>query len=292
MIAGHRIAGIIFLLGGGLFYLLMRSLNAGVITLLLCGIILLSLRKYGKKTLHTFIKSLKFNQRFFLVVIYDFMFWLVFFIITLLYGSFVQRTLDTLGIVDLQTQSLLQPEILQQNIGLLQSFFASLAVGFVIALVCTIIIYALFTALSWSVVAQKRLSLQMFKKFLALSALWLLSWVLLSFLLLIGLKAEVMVVVAFVLLVLLLHLTTVINWYMVNTLSVGKSLKKMFGKGFQLHKFVVPYIYAYGVYMIFLLIMSMLSQFQTLIIAISGIVSLLYLAWLKIYIPLIEKTIK
>jgi hypothetical protein len=282
----NRIIGALFIVASVLsFFLQNWAISTTTIMAAISGIVLLFLRApYAKKLNTLFTRTFTRRPGLALATLYEFLFWVVFAIVTMVYGLYARRTMTKLGLVQLETDALLQPDILANNLTLIQSFFAQIVGGFIIVVIAVIITYALFSGLVWRTLIGKTLSKKAFKKYLLFSTVWIGSTVILAILLALAFRPEYLRILAPAMFLVFVHLTLIANALLAKNLSVRKTISGTFSKGLQIHRIVIPYLYVYALYLVAYGVVSLTTPFPTVLGIASGITTLFFLVWLKLYI--------
>lgn len=231
---------------------------------------------------NSFINSIKnINFNIAIMVFYDILFY--FFSGLFIYSSFkyLEKKASVINLPDnILELSIQQAEFLSSNLKGLYFLIIFMAIFLILLLVLNL---SLFKGLNWSLAAKKEFNFKSFKKFLLLNLAWVPFWILLLFLVFIGINPNAINLYLLTILLIAIYLTNILYALFTKENSfniIKKTLKIAFAK---IHYFIVPYSI-----MIFLLyLLSKILTFnlqQRISFAISILILILVIAWFRLYI--------
>jgi len=291
-----RIAGALCIIIAILAYFAGRF-DFKIFLLGVAGIVLASINtKYAQSSFDDFIGTFKRWQTIVITALYDAIFWLLLVFSAQFYQWKVQaKMLQTQASTMLTQAGLADAAQLSQNVTSLRSFLTVIIAGIVVLILFNLITYTISRGLIWTNIAEKKITKKFLLKFLGLNSLWWLIWIPIIFIILITLKLSgalkgsftlVMTIAAF--------FTPILHTLYMNGRGL-RSIGQAFGLGFsKLFKFAVPYCFAYIVLVIILvpttIIFSLWPVRQPTMQAISMMIAVPWMAWLRIYLyPVIKK---
>lgn len=275
-----RILGLVVVVIGALIYWI-DSLPTALPFTIAGLLILLQTRKYGEQTWSMFMNSLKFKNRFWQVLLYDFLFWAVFVLITFAFASYLQSSGEFLGLVNLDGKAIISTDITGQNIAFLEAFFIRFFISFVLTIIAIILAFGLFSGLAWSSLLKEKFTKSVFKKYLGGSFILIPVIVILTLLMGFGVRESALIIVAIFLILLVLHFSMLLNYFLLKHRSIRKAILETVTHGVQLQKFILPYAYAAVIYLAIMILVAIVSRQQQITIIFSAIVALFYFAWFK-----------
>ncbi|MFC1768789.1 hypothetical protein ACFLZX_03410 [Nanoarchaeota archaeon] len=130
--------------------------------------------------------------------------------------------------------------------------------------------------------AEKASVLKKFLHYFYANTIWFVFWITLFIILALSVKEDALPFVLIPLLGLIIHSSMVLYSLLTrnNTLTALKKTPKI---AIQLHRFVIPWILIFGIYILYNLVWSIFSQDPNSVVQINLIITLIYLAWIKMY---------
>jgi hypothetical protein len=244
-----RIIGIAVLLLSIFFYF--TNPSAGVYLLLALSLILsFAPEKYGEDSLKKLINAL--NKNLLIIVLFDALFWLVFFVTAYFSNSLFEKTAKSfLGFDPKSTISSLDMTKVQAATSSIKTFFIVLgliALGFIIL---NLLAYSLSRCFIWFTLLKKKFNLKLFMKFLGFNSMWWVLWAVIFVFLVLKREPEILPLFAGALIILYIHTSTVAHYYLTKTNKVKESFMKAFAIAYgKLHLFILPYSFILLVYFI------------------------------------------
>lgn len=284
-----RIAGAIIIIISAITYF--KELK-GAIPLGILGIILLiTPTKHAQEMLNLFIKSIKRWKTILLTALYDAIFWLLTSITILLSLKWMNvEAIQAQGKAALTSQGMINPETAAETAKALQKFIIHSIITGIILLIIILIIYTLSRGLIWTKIAKIKPNKKFFKKFLALNAIWWVIWI--PIFLLIGATAKTNIKSGITgLFIIGFYFTPIIHTAFTKKQQIKQSLKSTVYGLTRIHKLIMPYTYAFLLYIIIyqpLRILQNTKIYQTITI----ILLVIYLAWLRTYLYEVIKQFK
>lgn len=255
-----------------------------------------------KKEFTSFKDSFKdINSDFLFIIFYDLVLYAFFIAIPKLWNSFIMShplAKESALIQDINSLTAEQIAALNPMFG---SFFRAFAVSIIIAALILFAVYVLTRCLIWCSIEKKKFSLSYFKKSLLLNLVWLplllIIIALLSFVaallmvagassMILSLLLSFIFVIIFLMFIninfLVYHLFTKNNKIF---LSIGSSFRLLFSK---FKRFIVPLLFMAVIFSIISFPFGALKSLQEYTI-VQILLSIVYLAWLRIYIVKLAK---
>lgn|GEM_PF-4445496 len=176
--------------------------------------------------------------------------------------------------------------IQQQSTEALRAFFVNSILAIIGTLVCVFILYVIFQWFGWKTVVKKPAK---FWKFFLLNLIWLASWLVFDWFIIIGLRGVYAVIGVTILASAFLHLTGILHrTYVAGETQIGKAISKTFAIGFgKIHKFVLPYALAVIVFVVWSQVWILSPVDSTggfALISLFCVVFAPFLAWYKFYL--------
>ena len=254
------------------------------------GIMLVSVKtKYSQECFDDFISSFKRWTTILVTALYD----AIFFMLLKFSGDFYQwrvqvKTLQTQAGTVLTQNAFANPETLSQNVSSLHSFIIFLIVSVLLFLAFNFITYVVSRTIIWTTIAEKKPTRKFFLRFAGLNAIWWVIWLPIIFIMLISLQKSPVLKAGFVFILLIAAFFTLILDVLFVTGKGYSSIGHAFAIGIsKLFRFAVPYgfafIFAFVVMVIATLLFSLLNVQGKLTVAASMIISVPFLAWLRVY---------
>lgn len=178
-------------------------------------------------------------------------------------------------------------EMFKQQTLAFQSFYTSVIIYFIIAVLVTVTVYIATNMLIWNTITGKKLKKSKFElRFLGMNLIWVLAWGLLSFLLLMSIRTNVIAFFFLGIVLLYAHLTTLLYIAFYKKKKIGKSIRSAFGTGFaKIKSFIVPYLLAFVLFLLLNFAVAPLGRITVIPVnTIYFIVFLFYFAWFRTYI--------
>lgn len=171
------------------------------------------------------------------------------------------------------------------NIALIRGFIISLSLTTVLFLIYFAVVWSFFNGNIWSIILRKRFTLKYYKKFLLLNLAWVFAWAVFSVVFLMSMNRTAAVYFFIIIFFIIIHLTNILYVSFTEEPKL-KSVKKAFELGFKnIHRFIVPYvlIWIVGIVLsfVFLIFRPLPDKLES---GITLVLTLPYLAWLRIYI--------
>ncbi len=249
------------------------------LTISLAGIIFI-ISKNKKINFKIFLTSLKPTKRNLIILLIEAVFWLIVFLILQGAMMLVQSKTAILGNFAMTQQGL---DALQGNLSTAQEVVRYVVFLFLAFIFITLIVYSKTRYLIWSLMTKKKITMKGMFRFFWLNFLWWLIWVTITILILAG--GLTSTTIPFLLLVLLLYifLTAKLHYEMMKT----NSIKKSFSSAFEVLSKATKYFDAFAYVMLFIVIIVLISMLLSLMKIspniISGVLLIIFIAWIKIY---------
>lgn len=234
------------------------------------------------KTIKELILSFK-EKKIIWAFVYDVCFILIAGIILKTASKLLLQRMNALGILQAKT-----PEMLVQNMGVMQQFMYTTIITAIILYLVLLVIYTISRGLIWAKIMNLKPTKKYFLKFGLLSLVWITGW-LLAFTLLVTITNQqyykwIMIIMG----IAYIHLTTVLHHAFSYKNEIGTAVQKAFSTGIgRIHQLIFPYIY---IIIIFILTEQILTRTMQIPVSIQvmqiiGIaLILLFLAWHKTYL--------
>ena len=285
-----RIIGILCIIIAAFLYF--RGM--GFFSIAIAGIILLVAQtKHAQESFDKFIETFTQWKIIIITALYDALYWMLVFASVYFYQWRLNLLAGTTkdGVVLDKQAMLTNPDILNQNVEVLQTLFVFLFAGAIILIIFTLITYTLSRGMIWTTLADKKPNKKFFLRFLGLNSLWWLIW--LPFLIISGLatkQAPAAQNTAILFIMIAAYFTPILHTLFVSGRKIGESIGNAFAIGIsKLFKFVVPYTLAFIVYIIIYQLFRIVPTQQKMIFAASMLLVVLYFAWLRTYLYQIIK---
>ena len=285
-ITRYHLLGIILLAAAPIAYLLQQRISANVILFALAGLTLtFTPARTGLPHWRAFAASLtRAPGRTLRILAYDLVFWLLLVITSIALGSYLQNRVRALGLVDLQDQALLNPQIVADNIGIVSSFFTQSIIAILFTLTLLTFAHATLNTFAWQLLVGKTFSWTTVKKYLAASALLFTSWTIAAVILLAVLKPEVIQYALPVFIVVVAHGSLLITAHTARQPHAAAGIADGLLHAIRLPSFIVPYAYIIFTYLLFMIIVTLTTAYPTVLLVASGVSFILFTAWIKVYI--------
>ena len=254
----------------------------GGIALGVAGLVLLfAPKKHSKKMFDLFVGSFSRVKTIIITALYDAVYWLLVF--GAVYFFNWRLSVRTTTLPDISRQTLMNPALTGQSVTGIKSLVTFLYGGMTIVLLFCFVLYVLSRGLIWTTIAKQKPSKKFFKKFFGLNAIWWLIWII-PFLVFTTVAGDQAAGIFVLLFLFASYFTVIIHTLYTRRLEIGSSLGNGLGWGIsKLHRLLVPYTYAFIVYVI-LYQGFRLAQGTSLLTPVSMLFVVLYLAWLRAYL--------
>ncbi len=262
-----------------------KEIIGAVISVVAALVLLFASKDASQKNLQKFVNSFSFKKEFFLIVLYDALFYLSVFLIALIFSFLLKFQMEKLGLTNLGGLNLADQQVIQSNVNLAQVLIASMIVYFVLFLLIALISYSFFKGIVWLTMLNKKPSFGYFKKFFLTNLIWWGVWIIPAVLALFGLKQEYFTLVFVLEAILYFHLTSILHLSFAKSQDIKRSFSKILPVGFgKIHHFIIPYVYALIVYIVLSQIFRIIPQQQRVVLSTAILLALLYLAWFRNYV--------
>jgi len=242
----------------------------------------------------TLIKSFKdFDKRIIFIVLYDLIFYSVFFICFLIFGKFLQKKAVILSTLPMEKLMELPESELNTILTQLQGFILTLVIGFLLIALIIFIAMCVFKLLIWLKTAKKEFKLAYLKKFILLNILWFLLWLIPIIIIFLFIKRELIAPLLLIIFILAVYFTNILYILFTEKRDIS-TIKNTFKLGFKkIYLFIIPYI----IITILLLVtfqLYWLYKFtpQNIQSIITLIIILIYAAWARIYLYNVVSSIR
>lgn len=237
----------------------------------------------------TFIGTFRFRMNFLLVLAYE----ILFFLAVAGFGMLLKRWLISIGTKYSGISAFL---VTPENAAMVKGFFFdSIIAGLGFVALCYVA-YVILQAFSWRAVVGESPSTKFILRFAGLNIIWLVPWLLIAWFFIAGLKGNYAAGGVAVLVILFTHLTFIMqHTFAHNNKRVKESIATAFTVGFgKLHKFIVPYLFATVLFILWMQVWRLIPQVTTM--GFAGVLLLCvifapFTAWLKFYIHRLLPTV-
>jgi len=237
--------------------------------------------------------SFSFSPNVVYSALVDALYWFFTFFIAIIAKNQLVAEAYKLQSVTLSPAVLADQAAAQQALSVMKWFFVSGALVMVVVLVLEIVVYSACKGLIWLLLLNKKPSRQFFVGFFKLTLLWWLLWLVPGIILMFGLKPNYFAWIGGLGVLVFLHLTSLVHITFANTLSVKKALHSAFDVGIlRVHFFIVPYVFAVGLYWLTVQLFNFLPQDQKFMLVAAIIYVIFYLAWFRTFILNYVKTMR
>src|SRR3989338_1446772 len=250
-------------------------------------------KNYFKESIDLFLLSFKkininliypifYDSLFYLTAGFAFVIWLF---ILKSQSSLLRDTYTGIFSIDFSSLSALDLNYIQNSIPIMRNFFLFAILSVVGWVIFITLITSLFKGPIWCKVCREKLTIRFFIKFFLLNSIWLISWLAAAFIIAVGIKEDIALYLITLLVMLFLYLTPFLFIFFAKNKRLS-AIKGAFSFGIRkIHYFILPYLLAVIVF----LAVSQLYWLYRLLpdkveIAITALIFLAFLAWLRAYI--------
>lgn len=245
---------------------------------------LAKLTSYLKNSFFVFAKSFLVRQSFVYSALFDAVYWFLTFLTAVLTKNLLVGEIQKLQYAVPSAEILVNETVAKSTAGMLKWYFIDSGLIIALAVVLQIITYSLCKGFIWLCLTDKKVSREFFVGFFKLNLLWWLVWLLPAVILAFGLKPSFVFVGIFVFLI-YVHLTGVLHLWFARTQNIRSSFAAVLSVGVgSFHKFIVPYIFAFLVYLAASKLFLLLPKDQKSMLMAGIIFVVFYLAWFRQYL--------
>ena len=238
---------------------------------------------YLKNSFFVFAKSFLVKQSFVYSALADAVYWFLAFLTGLAAKNLLVGEIQKLQQAVPTAQILVNETVAKSTAGVLKWYFIDSGLIIVLAIVLQIITYSLCKGFIWLCLLDKRISGKYFIDVFKLNLLWWLVWLLPAVILAFGLKPNFIFAAIFVFLI-YVHLTGILHLSFAQTQNIRKSFAAVLSIGIgSFHKFIIPYVFAFLVYLIASKLFLLLPKDQKSMLMAGIIFVVFYLAWFRGY---------
>jgi len=284
-----RIIGVILLIIGIIGWMVDKkgSFWAGLAGI----IILIAPTKHAEAMLDLFVDTVLKWKTVIITALYDALYWLfvygaAYFLIWRIQVKAAMAQTSTV----FDTAQMMNAEVATQNLAIMQTFLFTFVGGGVLVFVLCILAYTLSRGMIWSTITTKKPNKKFFFKMFGLTLGWGAIWTVLFVIIAIGLKGSADTKQALLgLLMVAVYFTPIVYTLFTDKNLIGYSISNGLAIGIaKVHKFIIPYTYAFVAYIILYQVFRLL-QYTAFMKPASMLFVVLYFSWLRIYIYNIVK---
>ena len=268
---------------------------------------------YAKHVLQQFWHSFtNLDRRYLFMVLYDAVFLFVAGLIIQLSGLALNAIKGLVVNIELDRATVVNQTTtqLEATKGQIQQFLWASGASIIAFVLLLLVAYALFKGLVWLTLYKQKPSWQYFKKFFLLNLLWALVWFVPWFAIIALIRIEAIqafglaapttakIVISLAIIILAVHPVTFMQaWFTMQSKPLIKpALAAIFTKGYgQIHRFVVPYLLSFLVYLVLAMVALFLNSKLDLSARIgTGILflaAILFINWFRTYLSSVIKEI-
>ncbi|MBI4145095.1 hypothetical protein HY493_02710 [Candidatus Woesearchaeota archaeon] len=238
--------------------------------------------KYLASVWKVFIGTFKLKMSFMLVLAYE----VLFFLAVAGFSMLLKKWLISIGTKYSSISAFL---VTPENAAMVKGFFFdSIVAGLGFVVLCYVA-YVILQAFSWRAVVGETPSTKFILRFAGLNVIWLVPWLLIAWFFIAGLKGNYAAGGLTALVILFTHLTLIMQHASAHdNKRVKESVVTAFTVGFgRLHKFIVPYLFATILFIVWSQLWRLIPQVTTMGFAAVLLLCAIFApftAWLKFYI--------
>jgi len=284
IITKARIIGIVLLIIGIIGWIIdtKGSFWTGLAGLL----ILIAPTKHAQEMLDLFVETVLKWKTVIITALYDALYWL--FVYGMVFFSMWQinkQAMIAKSVSVLDTQQMMNDAVASQNLAAIKQLFWVFVVGVLVLFVLFIIAYALSRGMIWSTITAKKPNKKYFLKMFGLTAGWWAIWTVLFILIALGMKGNPAAKQGlYGMLFISTYFTPIVYTLFTEKNLVGSSISNGLATGIaKLHRFVIPYTYAFIVYIIMYQFFKLI-QHTSFMKPAAMLFVVLYFSWLRIYV--------
>ncbi len=241
-------------------------------------------QNYFQKTIKQYLDSFTKIKLLGNVFVFDLLF--VIFVFLGVYAAYfiVKKPMVRIGAADLGNVAERSIAEIQMISSAYRDFFISAGIGLIVFFLFLIIGYSLFEGMAWCKILKKRFNLKYFGKFTLLNLIWFLSFIVLFFIFLIGLKQNVIPIILAILAFTFVYFTFILS-VLFTQKNRFNQIKEALKKGFlRIPYFLLPLMLIFITSFLVSKINLIYKNLQVFAVIFNLVLFLLVFSWVKIYI--------
>ena len=283
-----RILGIILLVIAGVnIYRFGVSVSvfgfASILLLVSAFLFILGSVKKNQVYLTRFLKSLT-DEKFMLIAFIETLFYFGVFGLTYLLGLYIRYRIQIAQGVRFDPAGFISDPLLDTNVSLVQNL-AGFALGSItVWVILMVLIWTILKGIQWLMISERAVTINHLKRYFFFNLIWLGFWTTMSLFLMVAVESQTAAIPLVIMYVAFIHLNGVINACIARSGKIREGLAEGFNLGVtQIHKFIIPYNYAFLTYFVILQPLQFITG-KFLLAAYVFLIVIFYFTWTKIYV--------